>query len=166
MAQFLVRNSLNPSKVIRLGVTFRKVVALNRSPDGDAIWIVEVATDEPHINGGGITPVIINLISMDKFDDEMQKAVTTISAQVDWENLIDDARAPYVDSVFPAEYLMGIENAVEFVVKETLPSAGIDINSVTLTVNEYDVTDELEIAGSPYEYNVKWRPEIKIYNTY
>ena len=165
MAQFLVRNSLNPSKVIKLGVTFKKVVSKNRL-DGEPIWVVEVATDEPHKNGGNINPVIINLISMDKFDEEMQKAVATISNQVDWENLIDDKRAPYVDGVFPIQYEMDIESAVEFDLKEVLPAAGIDIDSITLSANDFDITDEVEIVGSPYEYNIKWRPKIKIYDVY
>jgi len=165
MAQFLVRNSLNPGKVVKLGVTFKKVTDKSRH-DGEPIWVVEVATNEPHKNGGSINPFFLNLITLDKFDEEMKKAAAFISEQIDWGTLIDDKRSPYVDGVYPTTYEMDIESAVEFDLKEALPAAGIDIDSITLTANGFDITNEVEITGNPYNYNIKWRPKIKIYDTY
>ena len=46
MAQFLVRNSLNPQKVIKCGITFEQLAP--KDNEGDLIWIVEIASDEPH----------------------------------------------------------------------------------------------------------------------
>lgn len=165
MAEFLVRNSLNPHKVVKLGVTFRQLVDVNRN-DGDPIWVVEVATDEPHKDGGGIRPTFINLISLEHFDDEMDKAVAEISEQIDWTPLDADQRAPYADSIRPSDYTVEIRDFVEVVLKDNLPSAGIDINSIEMTINGFDVTTELEITGDPYEYTVKWDPSIRVYDTY
>lgn len=50
MAQFLVRNSLNPNKAVKLGISFSKLV--NRPEmTGDNIWVVEIGTKESHITG-------------------------------------------------------------------------------------------------------------------
>ena len=43
MAYFQVRNSLNPSKVIVCGITYKQIVPTNN--EGEAIWVIEVATD-------------------------------------------------------------------------------------------------------------------------
>ena len=132
MAQFLIRNSLNPNKVVKLGITFKKVTDKNRY-DGEPIWVVEVGTSEPHKNGGLISPVLINLITLDKFDEEVK---------------------------------LDIDDFVEFILKEDLPATGIDLSSIKLYANDFDITGELEITGNPYEYKIKWRPKIKIYSTY
>ena len=54
MAYFQVRNSLNPSKVIVCGVTYTQVVP--KGNEGEAIWVIQVATDEPHKDTGEAIP--------------------------------------------------------------------------------------------------------------
>ena len=162
MAQFLVRNSLNPQKVIKCGITFEQLAP--KDNEGDLIWIVEIATDEPHKDGGNINPEFINLTSLDNLDEEIKKAVKTISAKVDWTPLESDLRAPVVEECYPSNYEVGIESYVKIILKELLPSAGIDMDSIQMTINDFDVTSELEIVGDPYEYTIKWNPFMKVYN--
>ncbi|GAG71179.1 unnamed protein product [marine sediment metagenome] len=38
MASFLVRNSLNPLKVVRIAVTFRQQILKTDKRDGELIW--------------------------------------------------------------------------------------------------------------------------------
>ena len=45
-----------------------------------------------------------------------------------------------------------------------MPSAGIDIDSITMTVNGFDVTNELEIIGDPFDYSITWRPFLRIFD--
>ena len=59
MAQFLIRNSLNPQKVIKCGITFEQITP--KSYEGEGLWVVELATDELHKNGGNIPPEFINV---------------------------------------------------------------------------------------------------------
>jgi hypothetical protein len=161
MAQFLIRNSLNSQKVVKCGITFEQVTPKNL--EGEPIWVVELATDEPHKNGGSIPPVFINLITLDNLDAEIKQAVETISEQVNWTPLENDERPPFVDSVSPTSYEVDMTAHVEIVIKDLLPSAGIDIDSIQMTINDLDVTDELEITGDPYEYTLKWLPFMKVY---
>jgi hypothetical protein len=167
MAQFIVRNSLNPSKAVRFGVTFAQVVP--KDNEGEPIWVVEVGTDEPHLSGGDIPPEFINLTSLDNLDLEIEKSVEIISAKIDWSPLDEDIRPPFVESCFPTDYEIDIESDVKLVLKDLLPATGIDISSIQMTVTadgkDFDVTPELVVRGDPYEYTIKWRPTIRVYDT-
>lgn len=163
MADFLIRNSLNPGKVVKAGITFQQLVP--KGGAGELIWVVEIATDEPHKDGGSIPPEYINLTTLDNIDEEIQIAVAALSEKIDWTPLDDDTREPIVSSCYPSSYIADIEDDVVIVISEILPSAGIDIDSITMTINDMDVTSELEITGDPYEYEVKWKPPIRIYDT-
>ena len=150
MAYFTVRNSQNPGKAVTLGITYRQLVDKN-SQDGEAIWVLEVATDEPHVTTSGtIPPYFINLTSTDDVDEEIDKAVVALSSQIDWSPLSPDTRAPFVDSVSPSTL-------------DLHPSAGIDINSIEMTVNDIDVTSDLIITGEEFDYDVEWCPPSRIY---
>lgn len=164
MAQFLIRNSLSSQKVVKCGITFEQVTPKNL--EGEPIWVVEIATDEPHKNGGVIPPEFVNLITLDNLDLEIKKAVETISDQIDWTPLEEDVRPPIVDSVYPTDYEVSMDAFVEIVIKELLPSAGIDINSIQMTINDFNVTSDLTITGDPYEYTVQWKPTMRVYEEY
>ena len=168
MAQFLVRNSLNPNKVVRLGITFEQLVP--KGYEGGYIWLVEIATNEPHKDGGTIPPEFINLTSLDNLDEEIQKVVEVISAKVDWTPLEEDIRAPIVESCYPSDYIVDIETNISIVIKDLLPAAGIDTDSIQMVITtdseDFDVTSELDITGDPYEYTVKWKPFMRVYGAY
>jgi len=162
MAQFLIRNSLNPQKVVSCGITFEQLTPKNY--EGEPRWVIELATDEPHKDGGSIPPEYINLTSLDNLDQEIEKAVEIISAKIDWTPLEEDLRAPFVESCSPSEYEVDIESRIEIILKEVLPAAGIDISSINMTINDFDVTNELVITGDPYEYTLKWNPFMRVYS--
>jgi len=164
MAKFFIRNSLNPSKVVLCGITYNQVVPVGN--EGEAIWVIELATDEIDINGNIIRPEFINLTDLTYLEDEIDEAVERISSKVDWSPLAVDSNIPYVDSVFPAEYEIALEASLEIVLKDRLPSVGIDSGSISMTVNGHDVTGELEISGDPYEYKVGWSPFLRIQEEY
>jgi hypothetical protein len=162
MAQFLIRNSLNPQKVIKCGITFEQVTP--KSGEGEPIWVVELATDELHKDGGSIPPEFISLTSLDNLDEEIEKAVEIISEKVDWTPLEIDIRPPFVESCYPSSYEVSIESSIEIVLKDLLPAAGIDISSINMTINDFNVNSELEISGDPYEYILKWKPFMRVYS--
>ncbi len=156
MAEFLIRSSLNPNKVVKLGITFRQVVPKNN--DGDHIWIVELNTNEPDKDGNGMVPSYIRLTDLSNLDKEIKKAASVIAKKIDWSPVLEDSRPPYIISVTPSEYLVDIDSFISVSIKESLPSAGIDLSSIKMTINDIDVTSDLIITGDPYEYNVKWIP--------
>ena len=163
MAYFQVRNSLNPYKVIVCGITYKQVVP--KGSDGEAIWVIEVATDEPHITTGGtIPPHYINITEELDLDLEIEKAISYISQQVDWEPLSKDLRPPFVNSVQPDTYIQPMHQNVVVNIIDLHPSYGIDIDSIEMTVNGIDVTNDLRITGDEYEYRVEWGPPSRVYS--
>jgi hypothetical protein len=162
MAYFQVRNSLNPSKVIVCGITYTQVVP--KDGNGEAIWVIEVATDEPHVTTSGTIPsYYINLTDEVDLDLEIEKAIAEISKQVDWEPLAADTRPPFVNSVHPSTYIQGMHENVILSIIDLHPSYGIDIDSIEMTVNGIDVTNDLLITGDEFEYQVEWRPPARVY---
>jgi hypothetical protein len=165
MAQFLVRNPLNPSKAISCGITYRQLVDYN-TRDGELIWVVEIATDETTVSGLAITPQIIYLTNFDTLDEEIEKAVAKISSQINWEPLLPDTREPIVEEVSPTEYNVSIYENVKFKLIDLQPSAGIDLNNIKMFINDIDVSNDLLITGDEYECSIEWRPPVRVFDYY
>ena len=162
MAYFQVRNSLNPHKVIVCGITYTQIVP--KRNEGEAIWVIAVATDEPHATTSGvIPPYYINWSNELDLDLEIEKAVAEISKQVDWSPLSEDTRPPFVDSVSPDTYIQQMHENVLIGIVDLHPSLGIDIDSIEMTVNGLDVTNDLRIRGDEFNYQVEWRPPGRVY---
>lgn len=162
MAEFIVRNSLNPYKAVKFGVTTRQVVP--KEGKGKPVWVIEVVTGETTVSGVVIPPEYINLRTLDNLDEEIQNAVAIISDKIDWSQLIEDYTSPFVLSSYPENDVVNIESSIEVVLKDTLPSSGIDKDSIKMTVNGFDVTSELEISGiDNYLKTIKWKPYLRYY---
>lgn len=158
MAYFTVRNSRNPHKAISCGITYKQVVDKN-SHNGEPIWVIEVATDEPHVTTSGtIPPYFITVTDELDLDLEIEKAVSAISAQVDWTPLLDDIHPPEVEWFEPTTYEAKIIDDVRVSIIDRHPSLGIDIDSIQMFVNDIEVTDDLRISGDEFNYILRWIP--------
>jgi len=132
--------------------------------EGEAIWVIEVATDEPHdTTSGTIPPYYIDVTDELDLDLEIEKAVAEISKQVDWEPLAADTRPPFVNSVQPDTYIQQMHENVAVSIIDLHPSYGIDIDSIEMTVNGIEVSNDLRITGDEFEYRVEWRPPSRVY---
>jgi len=165
LADFIVRNSLNPYKSVRFSITLQQQVL--KGSEGEPIWTAEINTLEPAAIGGQLKSKYLHLRTLENLDKEIEKAVSELCDQIDWSPLLSDRRAPYVDSYSPLEDSgVDIDSSVELVIKESLPAAGIDVDSISVTFDDVDITDEITITGDPYEYTVKWKPSTIVYETH
>jgi len=165
LADFIVRNSLNPYKAVKFSITLQQQVLKNS--EGEPIWTAEINTLEPSISGTQLKSKYLHLRTLENLDDEIEKAVSEMCEQIDWTPLIDDGRAPYVDSYIPSEDSgVNIDSSVELVIKESLPSGGIEISSISVVFDDIDITGEVEMVGDPYEYTLKWKPSTIVYETH
>ena len=164
MAEFTIRNGLNPNKAIRCTVTFRQLI--NKGEEGEPVWVLQLGTTEPHKDGGAIAPVFVHYTSATNLDNAISDAVATISEQVNWLPLVADVRPPFVDKYIPTGGESKILGDVSISIKDLRPAAGIDINSIKMTVNGQDVTSDSEITGDPYYYNITWRPPFRMRRYY
>lgn len=163
MAQFVVRNSMNPHKAVMFGVTYKQVVDKSNK-DGDLKWVLEVATGEPDATTSGtIPPYFVTLVDLEDIDLEIEKAVSVLSEKINWDPLLSDNRPPFVDSIYPDTYIAEMHNNVIVNIIDLHPSAGIDIDSIEMIVNGFDVTSDLRIRGDEFEYEVEWRPPSRVY---
>lgn len=167
MAVYLLRNSLNPNKVVCCTITFRQLI--DKGDNGELSWLVEIGTKEPNKDGTGIIPLeYIHYNNANNLDEAIREATERIAQKVDWELEDNDLRPPYVYYSEPAinEDLVNIYSDVLIDIKDVLPAAGIDINSIEMTINGIDVTEEIEISGDPYFCRVRWWPRIRILDYY
>lgn len=162
MADFFVRNGLNPYKIVRCTITFRQII--NKGEEGEPVWLIEIGTVEPHKDGGPIHPVFIHYTSAESLDLAIQEATETISKQVDWGVFKEDVTSPEVTYSYPNKAVVPINSKVNVTIKDTLPAAGVNPDSIKITVNGIDVTKEIKLIGDPYEYNLTWQPKLLVYD--
>ena len=90
--------------------------------------------------------------------------------KVDWTPLVRDKEAPHVDEVTPTGLNTSINASVFVTLVDDLPSAGIDLSNMKITLNnsmiDFDITSEVTIEGDPYEYVLRWDPSIRVHDTY
>jgi hypothetical protein len=170
MAEFYVRNSLNLNKSVKFNITLRYYVI--KGVEGESVWTLEIGTTYPDINGDPINPKRIYNVSAANFDDVIEPALAELCAQIDWSPLMSDKEAPFVESTSPLDdnLNVNINSNIEMFLKDDLPSAGIDLSNMKIILNngaiDFDITEEIEIDGDPYEYSLKWRPPMRVYDTY
>ncbi len=165
MADFIVRNSLNPYKAVKFSITLQQQVL--KDGKGGPIWVAEINTLEPSISGTQFKSKYLHLRTLTNLDDEIEKITSELCDQIDWTPLLEDNREPYVDSYIPfCGSEVDIDSSVELVLKESMPSVGIDKNSISVVLDGIDITNEVDISGNPYEYILKWKPSTIIYESH
>lgn len=161
MAQYLLRNTLNPGKVVSCNVTLRQIV--NKGEEGESVWLIEVVTSEPHKDGTGIIkPVHVHYNSDQNLDVAIKEATEKIAAQVDWFPTTTDTRSPIVVNYEPKDNIVDIYSSIFIDIEDILPAAGIDLDSLEVIVNDIDVTDEVTVDGDPFKYRIMWQPRDRI----
>jgi hypothetical protein len=162
MADYYLRSTLNPDKVVKCTVTVTQT--LPKSEKGEPVWIVKVGTPESSKSGGAINPAFAHITSLSNLDDVIRVLTQELAAQIDWGIQAEDRRPPYVYSFIPGQDTEGVSlySHVSISIKDNLPGNGIDKDTITMEVNGFDVTDELRIKGNPFDYNILWNPKIRI----
>jgi hypothetical protein len=163
MAEYVLRNALNPNKAVACTVTFRQLV--NKGEEGEPVWVVEVGTAALDKDGNSISPVFIHYTSEINLDDAIRTATEEIGAQIDWSPMVEDKRPPFVTNFSPAQKIVSIYSDVVVNVEDLFPTAGIDPDSIQMTINDLDVSEELKIKGNPFAYSITWSPKIRVLDT-
>jgi len=200
MADVLVRHGRNPGKVVRFSINIIQVHDITHDPtevpkqdyprlEGDVIWILEVGTYEPDINGDPIPIRKVNLVSLSTLDSVIQQTIQDMCALIDWGIAQEDKRAPYVywhlpndgtavDGISSTISGVKLHSEIYFKLKDNLPSTGIDMSSIEMTITISgtdptkvwptfsDISSEAEITGTPYDVQVYWSPPAWIKEEY
>lgn len=163
MADYYLRSTLNPGKVVKCTVTITQTVP--KSEKGEPVWIVKAGTPEPHKDtGGAIPPSYKHVTDATNLDEAIRLVTQELAAQIDWGSPAEDSRPPYVYRWSPGKDTTGVPlySNVSISIKDNLPGHGIDKDTITMTVNGFDVTDDLRITGYPFDYTLDWRPPVRV----
>ena len=169
MANFFVRNSLNYNKSVMFNITLRYFVI--KGEEGEYMWTLEIGTTHEDINGDSISAKKIHNISAANLNEVIETALADLCSQIDWTPLVTDKEAPLIDDFSPAGNNVPITSDIRITIKDLLPSAGIDLSNMKITLNnstqDFDITTEVEIIDAYYsEYGLKWVTPLRVYSTY
>ena len=165
MATYLLRNTLNPGKVVGCTITFRQLTV--KGEDGDPVWVVEIGTVEPHKDGGSIPPVFIHYTNTTNLDLAIRDATESIARQVDWQPLVSDIKAPVATTSSPTNgEVVSINSNVTVSLQDNVPSSGLDISTLSVSLNGIDITNEVRVSGDPFNYQFNWSPTIRVRESY
>jgi len=169
MAEFFVRHTLNNNKTVKFNITLRYFVI--KGEEGEHMWTLEIGTTHEDVNGDSISAKKIHNISAENLDEVIETALADLCSQIDWTPLVDDKEAPLVDGFLPSGNNVSIGSDIRIIIKDELPSAGIDISNMKIILNnsmqDFDITGEVETVDAYYnEYELKWVAPLRVYNTY
>lgn len=161
MAELFVRHSLNSNKGVKFNFTFKQYTLKNRDVEGDAKWVLEVGTTYPAANGGKVPTKVVYDITEKTLDAEIEKAVADLCKYIDWSEFAQDKYAPEITEALPTGVGVLLNTPISFKIKDSLPSSGIDLSGMKVTLNngvvDFDITDQVIISGDPYEYLISWK---------
>jgi len=130
-------------------------------PEGDQSWILIAATTEPDINGSPIVPEFINVVSTGTIHLELEAALGRIGSQVDWGTILPDTRPPRLAEITPTlDQVTDVPIMSNIMVRlqEPLPAAGIDLSTISGSLNGFDITEDLELSGNIFDLTMFYRP--------
>jgi hypothetical protein len=183
MVVFYLRNSRNPdAKVVPVTVSL-SLDALKPShaavrpdqdptatgvqypnlfdPEGNRSWILIAQTTERDINGNKINPEIVNLVTTGTVHLEIEAALGRIGSQIDWGTIQTDTSPPKLVEITPAltqTTNVPITSNIVFRLQEPLPAAGIDLSTLSVKLNNFDITGDVELRGNIFDLTVIYRP--------
>jgi len=169
MAEFFVRHTLNYNKTVRFNITLRYFVIKGEA--GEHMWTLEIGTTHEDMNGDSISAKKIHNISAENLDEVIETALADLCSQIDWTPLVDDKEAPLVDNFLPSGTDVSIGSDIRIIIKDGLPSAGIDLSNMKIILNnsmqDLDISGEVQIVDAYYnEYELKWVTPLRVYETY
>ncbi len=183
MPVYYLRNNLNPEgKIVPITVSLALdslvpgsfPVRIDQDPagtgtdypnladlEGGRSWILIVATRELDTGGNPIDPEYINVVTTGTVHQELQAAYGRIGNQIDWGTLATDIRPPQLESITPAlneTTDVPITSNIVIRLLEDLPAAGIDLSTLNVKLNGFDITNDFELSGNIFDLTMRYVP--------
>jgi hypothetical protein len=129
--------------------------------EGGGSWILIADTNELDSSGNKIDTEIVNLVTTGTVHLEIEAALGRIGSQVNWGPLAADTKPPkLIEFSPPLEQTTNVPITSNIVARleEPLPSAGVDLSTVSATLNGFDITGDLEFRGNIFDLTMIYRP--------
>lgn len=171
MVVFYVRNSRIPDgKIVPITVSLTQEATKTTvasgfptyaDPEGEGIWLLEVATREPDSSGQPIHPEFVNILTEETIHLEIEAAIGRICQKINWGSPLPDTSAPQLKEITPSlQQISDVSIFSDIVVRliDPLPAAGIDLSSVKMKINGHDVTGNVQFIGNVFDLTLKYFP--------
>ena len=99
MSEIFVKHTLNPRKAVKFNLHLRKYTLTDT--EGETVWLLEIGTVEPDLNGDPIPPKYVHKLTVDALEDAINKAVAEICSLIDWGEFDIDRYPPLVRTFSP-----------------------------------------------------------------
>jgi hypothetical protein len=184
MVVFYLRNSRNPdAKVVAVTIALSADVLKPQAapvrsdqvagasgteysnladPEGDQSWILIAETNEVGLGGNRIPREVVNLVTTGTVHLEIEAALGRIGSQVDWGTIAADIKPPKLVEITPAldqTTNVPITSNIIFRLQEPLPAAGIDLSTLNVQLNGFDITGDVELRGNIFDLTGIYRPK-------
>lgn len=129
--------------------------------EGDQSWILVLSTTAVDSFGNSIAPEFINVVTTGTVHLELEAALGRIGQKIDWGVPLPDTQPPKLVSITPPltqTTNVSIFSDVEIKLKDPLPAAGIDLSTVKIKVNDFDVTSDVEFIGNVFDLTLRYKP--------
>lgn len=129
--------------------------------EGEQSWILIAETNEEGLDGNRIPREVVNLVTTGTVHLEIEAALGRIGSQVDWGTLRPDTRPPELAEITPPlnqTTNVPITSNVVFRLQEPLPAAGIDLSTLNVKLNGFDITGDVELRGNIFDLTGIYRP--------
>ena len=158
MANFYVTNSLYPSNPQLFTITIKQIVKktgepnteFNRDNRGELYWEVCIATSGVTAAGAPVPWKWVDIKGSEETVHALiSNKINEMCSDIDWTQqgeytIEQDNRAPYITEQYPSpgQTDVPLGSSIHFVIKDFLPSVGIDINTLYLKVKGIEWRDK------------------------
>ncbi len=162
MPAIRVTNPNNSDRGAIIYINLVSIVPLNEK--GDNKYVFEISTRARDKDGNLIDKIFVYDTSVNGLLKALPKAVASICDKIYWGDIREDTKHPVVEYYGPTGINVSLFSSVTVGIADKFPSNGIDMNSITMSVNGFDVTNDLIIQGTYNKVNVSWSPKRRVTN--
>lgn len=131
---------------------------------GEEFWELYVGVDAVDASGDDVPPFWADVVTTEAdVETLVADKVEELCALIDWSNEGEfapevDTTGPILVSATPVDGSTDVEitSKINVVIKEPLPSSGMDISTLTFKVKGIAVTPT--VTGHPYKYTIEFSP--------
>jgi len=173
MANYYVTNSKYPSNPQVFTITLHKVASLGgefggvHEPLGSAerYWKIFIYTSGLDTQGDQVGPIVADVTGgTETVDSFIEETMADLCSLIDWSQqgqvaLEIDRNSPIITEQYPAvgQSNVNISSPVVVRVIDPLPGVGIDMSTVTMKIDGFDITPN--VAGNKFDYTFSFSPK-------
>jgi len=155
----------NPNAGFKAAIIYIDLVSIVPTNErGDNKYVFKIHTRSNDVDGNIIDPLFVFKTSVNGFLEALPKAVASLCDKINWGVTYSDNDSPYVKYYAPSGDDVSLFSSVIVDLEDIFPSSGIDVSSIKMKVNGFDVSSDLIIDDNFNKVRVSWSPKRRVLN--